>query len=1024
MNCIIDIIQYFKVKETARFVVSFLFILQTNLSKALASYFQQEVNYKIDVKLNDSLHYLTGFENIQYINKSSTSLDYIYIHLWPNAYKNHETALAKQLLKLKRTEFYYSEEKDRGYIDSLDFKVNGKKAKLEIDKVHIDIAKLILDEPLRSLDTINITTPFYVKIPSASFSRMGHTDQAYYITQWYPKPAVYDKSGWHPMPYLDQGEFYSEFGSFDVSITLPKNYIVASTGELVDSPEEEDFINANISRTIARIDNPDNFRFKKNLVSSEELKTVRYKQARIHDFAWFADKRFNILHDQISLPNTGKEVDTWTFFTDENFELWKDAIDYVNESTLFYSYMVGDYPYNQVSAVDGVLMAGGGMEYPNITVIGQASSKIELETTIAHEVGHNWFYGILGNNERDFPFLDEGMNSFYEMSYIRAKYPQKKLTSFIGLDSTFKVLGLNKYPYWKMHEVSYLIGASYNIDQPINLVSEKFTEFNYGSVVYSKSALIMEYLRSYLGEISYNKAIKFYYENFKFKHPSIDDFLYAMQYFSGEKLDWLKKVLLDSNEKFDFKAKKVKRNDDGSWKVKYKNKYGSAIPISLVGVKSNSIVGITWFNDTDSSNSMFFPPSDVDYFVIDGYKSLPELNRKNNNIRTRGIFRKRDPLQLKFITSLPDPSRTQVYWLPSLGYNLYNGLMAGLILHNHGLLEKKFEYYLAPMYAFDSKTPTGMLGFEYNIHPRKNFTKIVLGFDGKTFASGKTNPLNANSEILNYYKASPNIQLHWVPKDRTVNIQYFASMTANFFREDKVYYQTSETGTSSEIKVKDSYRSFYEANFGVNNNRIIHPFKFKTFSHFNENFMKVALELNQEITVTKKYRIDIRFFAGHFLFRNENQSGLYQFRMSGWNGRNDYAYEGAFIGRSEYKGFSSYQFLENDGAFKIQTPLGYSNTYLSSVSAKLPLFNNSPLKVYVEAGIADDSALNKNLFLWDAGLNFSIRKGFAEVYLPLVYSKEIDDNLKLNQVKFWETIRFTFNIHSVEIKRILMDSFF
>ncbi|MGZ4044022.1 MAG: M1 family metallopeptidase, partial [Bacteroidia bacterium] len=329
-----------------------IFVMAMNL-EGQQTYFQQEVNYKINVRLNDNDHTLSATEEIQYINNSDKGLEYIYFHLWPNAYKNNSTALAKQLLEQKKTTFYYSKPEERGFIDSLDFKVNGKNVKLEYDNENPDICKLILNEPLRSLDTIKITTPFYVKIPDAKFSRLGHTGQAYFITQWYPKPAVYDNQGWHPMPYLDQGEFYSEFGSFDVNITLPKNYLLAATGDRIDAEVEEDFLNEKVGKTLERLDRQD-YRVKDMAFppSSTEFKTVRFKQFRVHDFAWFADKRFNVIHDQIQLPTTKRTVDTWIFFTNKNFELWKDAISYVNESTIFYSYLNGDYPYNNITAVD------------------------------------------------------------------------------------------------------------------------------------------------------------------------------------------------------------------------------------------------------------------------------------------------------------------------------------------------------------------------------------------------------------------------------------------------------------------------------------------------------------------------------------------------------------------------------------------------------------------------------------------------------------------------------------------------
>ncbi|MES2680377.1 MAG: M1 family metallopeptidase, partial [Bacteroidota bacterium] len=393
-----------------------LIVFLFNFSFAQQPYFQQEVNYKMDVRLNDKQHTLSAFQQVQYINNASQPLDFLYFHLWPNAYKNSNTALGKQLLEHGQTRLYFSEPSERGYIDSLDFKVNGKPVKWELLADNPDICKLFLNTSLKSQDTLIITTPFFVKIPDAKFSRMGHDQQAYFITQWYPKPAVFDNEGWHPMPYLDQGEFYSEFGSFDVSITIPENYLLSATGDRIAAEEEENFLNQKVIETLARLDKADYRKTEMTFpASSAKLKTVRFKQFRVHDFAWFADKRFNVIHDQVELPTSKRIVDTWVFFTNKNFELWKQAITYVNESTLFYSYLNGDYPYNHVTAVDGTIMAGGGMEYPNITVIGDVGNALELDIVITHEVGHNWFYGILGSNERDYPAMDEGINSFYEM---------------------------------------------------------------------------------------------------------------------------------------------------------------------------------------------------------------------------------------------------------------------------------------------------------------------------------------------------------------------------------------------------------------------------------------------------------------------------------------------------------------------------------------------------------------------------------------------------------------------------------
>src|SRR5437773_2388768 len=160
------------------------------------NYWQQQVNYTIDVTLNDKDHSLDAFEKLEYTNNSPDTLKFIWFHIWPNAYKNDKTAFSEQELLIGQTKFYFSDKEQRGYINRLDFKVNNVTADVEDHPLYIDVIKLILPTPLPPQQKILITTPFHVQLPF-NFSRGGHDGQSYQATQWFPKPAVYDKYGWH-----------------------------------------------------------------------------------------------------------------------------------------------------------------------------------------------------------------------------------------------------------------------------------------------------------------------------------------------------------------------------------------------------------------------------------------------------------------------------------------------------------------------------------------------------------------------------------------------------------------------------------------------------------------------------------------------------------------------------------------------------------------------------------------------------------------------------------------------------------
>lgn len=500
------------------FFLSILFLPQFGISQS-PQYWGQQVNYTIGATLNDKDHTLDGFEKIIYTNHSPDTLTFIWFHLWPNAYKNDKTAFTDQMLENGSTKFYFSDKEDKGYINRLDFKVNNTTAATEDHPRHIDIIKVILPAPLPPGQSVTITTPFHVKLPY-NFSRGGHDGQSYQATQWYPKPAVYDKYGWHPITYLDQGEFYSEYGEFNVSITVPKNYVVAATGVLQNA-EEKDWLQSRINydwQPVKQKEKNSSGQYKNTYQlfpeSSAETKTLNYHQDNIHDFAWFADKRFIVNQDTCML-SSGRVVNIITYYTPQHKASWGNSVVYAKRAIRHYSSLVGEYPYPVAQVVQGPQSFGGGMEYPTITVISPVDDKKILDNVIAHELGHNWFYGILGSNERKHTWMDEGLNSYYDAEYNKANYGESV----------------------KLEQLAFESQVVEKLDQPIETDAEDFSAINYGLVAYYKTAEWMRYLRSELGTDTFNLAIQEYFRRWQYKHPQPEDFKKTLEEVSGRNLD-------------------------------------------------------------------------------------------------------------------------------------------------------------------------------------------------------------------------------------------------------------------------------------------------------------------------------------------------------------------------------------------------------------------------------------------------------------------------------------------------------
>ena len=677
-----------------------------------SDYFQQHVAYDIEVTLDDSAHTLSAYEKIIYTNNSPDTLDFIWFHLWPNAYKNTETAFAKQKERFLSTSFIFSDEKERGYIDSLEFKVDGTLVEIEPHPEWIDVTKVILPHPLIPKGEIVIETPFFVKIPKV-FSRLGHIGKHYEITQWYPKPAVYDYTGWHEMPYLNMGEFYSEFGSFDVKITLPKDYRIMATGDLVNgeyeyawldslaavgdslhSLEKKQFKEAMKELEEGKKDKKSFLTIVKSLFTKKDnddqqnenekdaiFKTLHFRQNNVHDFAWFADKKWIVRKGSLYLADSTRQVTLWSMYKPKNAEMWENSIEYLHDSGYWYSQFNGDYPYNHITAVDGDLSAGGGMEYPNITVISKMSSKHLLEMVIMHEVGHNWFYGILGNNERDHTWMDEGLNEFCNIRYWDKKYSKNNrrwiLNEFsqekLGPFSVARNLQFGFFEY-----AGYTSWIKKGDEEPLSTSSNNFKQRTNYWLSYSKPLVFSWHLLDYLGEDVIDSIMHNYYEDWKFKHPYPKDYFSYVKKYSSKNVSWYTHDVFHEIGTVDYAVSII--NDEAV----FINQGSLTVPFKVAFYDDNKQeISRRWFENVKIVKAIPLPDG-TKSIIIDPDETLPDVNRLNNATSR--------PLVFSWVFDQPQYYKNEIFVS-------YSGAVPNLIAENKGVVAegklKDRKYFLA-----------------------------------------------------------------------------------------------------------------------------------------------------------------------------------------------------------------------------------------------------------------------------------------------------------------------------------------
>lgn len=966
-------------------IVGLLFIpIRTSFAQKK---WQQEVSYQINVQLNDTEHTLNGFLTLGYTNNSPDVLGELYFHLWPNAYKDKNTTLAKQLYNEGNSILFGGDSSVFGYMSGLLFEVDGTTADWSYYEDFQDVAVVKLPKPLNPGQKLILTTPFRVKLPSGLVSRLGHIDQTYQITQWYPKPAVYDETGWHPYPYLNQGEFYSEFGDFDVSITLPKNYVVGATGDLQTVSE------LNFLDSLANLPIPPPEITALSVPSSADLKTIRFKQSRVHDFAWFADKRYIVRKGSVTLPHSGRNVSTYAMFTPSNANLWEKSIEYINDGVYYYSLWNGDYPYNQVTAVDGTISAGGGMEYPNVTIIGNMSSPFMLEVVIVHEVGHNWFYGVLGSNEREHGWMDEGLNTFNEIRYIQTKYEKnnrlsRSLPQFIDHHGDLD--------YRDQSDLQFQMLQRMGEDQPIETTSPTFNSLNYGVVMYQKTGLALHYLFNYLGDTLFDRCMRSYYLQYQFKHPQPADLKRVFEEQSGKKLDWFFNELIPTRKRIDFRMKKVVASDSSTFvEVSSKGEMEAPVPVRLIGADTTWV----WLNTQDGQFSTTVPGV-YSRAEIDPHSVVPETNRTNNYRRESGLMKSVEPFKLRFYSGFNAPEQSEWYVLPMLAFNKHDKAAIGLAIHNFSIPLSPWTFYLAPLYSLQRNDLVGKGEIRH--------VKTVSGWDGK-----QEYGLQVQSFGLSETADREHDYWAFIPYFNRV----FYNPTSNspwrvYFKNKGLYNQTISPFITYEYwgylnELKAQFRNIdHEWNFGMRNTYVTDSRSSDGFSRSEWSVEYVYRYLHKKM----ERKLELRAYTGNnWLYRESVPNGdSYGIAVAGANGAQDFFLEQVSFDRNGFSARDAQLRMNNMGAFRSNTPLTSSryliaaNTYFELPIPKLNI------GAFADYGYIPSSLLSTQAHLVNVGLGMRIRNVFG-LYFPLWQNEPLANTMQ--GWDYWSKIRLTLNIN-------------
>ncbi len=598
------------------------------------SYWQNRADYEIHVSLDEQEKTLTGKIAITYTNNSPHTLDFVWLQLDQNKF----TPESRGTLTMPVNGGRWVGDTQGGYqIDSLQvYKKTAREASkgalIASDEVISDTRMQVrLQEPIAPKGgAVLIEMNFKYKIPEYGADRMGRLESKagwiYQLAQWYPRMAVYDDvKGWNIEPYMGAGEFYLEYGDFDYHITVPYDHIVVGSGELVNKEEVltkellKRYEQAQQSGERVYLVKPDEVgKTKKTRPVQEGTLTWNFKMENSRDVAWASSKGFIWDAAKINLPS-GDDCLAMSVYPPESDgrDAWGRSTEYTKASIELNSEMWYEYPYPVAVNVAGIV---GGMEYPGLSFCSWRSKKGSLWGVTDHEFGHNWFPMIVGSNERLYPWMDEGFNTFIN-HYTSVKFNNGEYGS--NLDN---VRSMN----------FYLTNPG---RESISTYPDVTQMYNLGYTAYYKPAVGLWLLREViLGPERFDYAFRAYIKNWAYKHPTPIDFFHTIENTAGEELDWFWRGWFYANWNLDQAVEKVEYIEDAPEKgamITISNQQKMVMPAEVEIKESNGEskrvkLPVEIWQRGDVWTFQHNSTSEIISVELDPDKVLPDINDKNN----------------------------------------------------------------------------------------------------------------------------------------------------------------------------------------------------------------------------------------------------------------------------------------------------------------------------------------------------------------------------------------------------------
>lgn len=912
----------------------------------LAATAQHSSKMNVKVEVDKKLLYIK--HTLIYNNTSNDTLKHVVLNDWNNAFSSKSSALAKRFSDEFSRTFHLAKDEDRGNttIKSV-VDANFNSMSWERPKDKIDLIKITLNSPIYPCSKDSIQLLYIVKVPNAKFTKFGFDSNGNIaLKHWFLNPSKYENKQFVQQSNENLDDIPNAFSNFEIELEIPENYSLSSNlaanASESKAASKHYFLTGNNKNEVTIYLQPTNT-------------FVSYKNEIIEVSCGLEFSKVNAIQKAVL-------VDKVTRFTAS--KLGESLTTKIQVSQEDYQRQ----PFYGLNQLPGFLSP-----FPD---------EFMFELKFLKTYLNNYLKENLQLNPRKEAWIYDGIQVFLMMQYIDENYPEMTMT---GNLSSFKILKSYHFinlPFNQQYNYLYMLMARKNLDQALNEPKSKLIKFNEQIASKYRAGLSLNYLNNYLGNDIVLSSIKEFIQENKYLESNQRQFETILEKNTSEDINWFFRTLVESRELIDYKFGKVTKTND-SITVNVINKTYTNAPISLYQLKNNEVVNKIWLNNITTDSTFVIPRLESDKIVLNYNNEVPEYNLRNNWKSLKGFFFNNRPLKFNFFKDLEEPYYNQVFFVPEVEFNAYDGIALGMRLNNRSILNKPFTFSVTPMYSSNTGTLVGKFSavVEDNIREKGKLYNIKYMMGGNRFHYTKD---------AFYTNLTPVIQFRF----RDQNLR---SNKSELIQLRQVYVNRDTSPFITDTKT-ENYNVF-NAKYGNFQSEGTKHFSLLNDLQIASSFGKISTEIQYRKLFENNRQISLRFYAGAFMFRSTN-SDFFSF---GLDRPNDYMFDYNLLGRSETTGIYSQQYVYAEGGFKSKLDTRFANQWITTVNGKINIWNW--IQIYGDAGMLKNKYSNAK-FVYDSGLHLNLVPDYFELFLP-VYSS---NGLELNSNNYGEKIRFVITL--------------